>query len=453
MTVTTPPPSDAWLDDLALHPQQRASSGPIRAARRLADFAITTPGKMLAMMLVLTVAVGAIGFAQSQSMSKRQHALDVLVQTTEPMNHSAHVLLTSLSQADTVATTGFVQAGLMTPDEVKAYLASIDQAVIAASDIYEGASELTRPEDQERIQSLVRSIQRDLPLYVAFMERAKVNQRLGNPVGVSYMSEASSMMRERMITSANTLFALTQRQVAVEMVRLNAPQWVPLSGLVAALLLLAGAQWWLWRTFRRRWNKGFVAATAAMVVALAWVAGSNFISWRSGVIGFEQAAAPLRQLTDARLRAQETRTDETMALLRRQSVAESAESFESTYQGVSAALDTASDAPEVASARRALEQWSQAHGELVSTLDAGRFERAVDVLMVDSADHPSASTAYTELDANMVTLIESARAEMRNYIHTSLDATRLVSTVVALLSLLAVISMWFGVQRRFREYV
>ena len=261
------------------------------------------------------------------------------------------------------------------------------------------------------------------------------------------------MMRERMITSANTLFALTQRQVAVEMVRLNAPQWVPLSGLVAALLLLAGAQWWLWRTFRRRWNKGFVAATAAMVVALAWVAGSNFISWRSGVIGFEQAAAPLRQLTDARLRAQETRTDETMALLRRQSVAESAESFESTYQGVSAALDTASDAPEVASARRALEQWSQAHGELVSTLDAGRFERAVDVLMVDSADHPSASTAYTELDANMVTLIESARAEMRNYIHTSLDATRLVSTVVALLSLLAVISMWFGVQRRFREYV
>ena len=174
---------------------------------------------------------------------------------------------------------------------------------------------------------------------------------------------------------------------------------------------------------------------------------------RQGVIGFEQAAAPLRQLTDARLRAQETRTDETMALLRRQSVAESAESFESTYQGVSAALDTASDAPEVASARRALEQWSQAHGELVSTLDAGRFERAVDVLMVDSADHPSASTAYTELDANMVTLIESARAEMRNYIHTSLDATRLVSTVVALLSLLAVISMWFGVQRRFREYV
>ena len=145
---------------------------------------------------------------------------------------------------------------------------------VRAPRIYEGASELTRPEDQERIQNLVRSIQRDLPLYVAFMERAKVNQRLGNPVGVSYMSEASSMMRERMITSANTLFALTQRQVAVEMVRLNAPQWVPLSGLVAALLLLAGAQWWLWRTFRRRWNKGFVAATAAMVMTMKAMPGT-----------------------------------------------------------------------------------------------------------------------------------------------------------------------------------
>ena len=465
MTVTTPPPSDAWLDDLALHPQQRASSGPIRAARRLADFVITTPGKMLAMMLVLTVAVGAIGFAQSQSMSKRQHALDVLVQTTEPMNHSAHVLLTSLSQADTVATTGFVQAGLMTPDEVKAYLASIDQAVIAASDIYEGASELTRPEDQERIQNLVRSIQRDLPLYVAFMERAKVNQRLGNPVGVSYMSEASGMMRERMITSANTLFALTQRQVAVEMVRLNAPQWVPLSGLVAALLLLAGAQWWLWRLTRRRFNRGFVAATGLLFLALVWASASNFATWASGHQGFETVSRPWDSLTASRIEAQQMRTSETLALVLRSSEQDMSVHFSSTVYSVDQALRDyeqalsdddfpSSDPSLIPRAKQAVEDWTSTHEKFTEDLAMGDYDAALyQATAIDPDGDPTAASAFNAVDSSLAALIDQARDAMRTYLVQGLNAMTMVSTGVLLATFGAIIAVWLGIRPRLQEYL
>ena len=159
-----------------------------------------------------------------------------------------------------------------------------------------------------------------------------MNQRLGNPVGVAYMTEASTVMREQMLRSADRLSSVTQQEVAAEVKRLSSPQWVPISGLIAALVLLAAAQWWLWRVFRRRLNRGFVAATLCIVVAIVWAGVSNFQSWQSGVVGFNQAARPWEQLTDARIQAQESRTDETLALLSRRSLTRSAQSFDLTYK-------------------------------------------------------------------------------------------------------------------------
>lgn len=147
-------------------------------------------------------------------------------------------------------------------------MASVDTAVVAANQVLEGAVESgARDED---IRRLVQQIQRDLPVYAGLMERAKTNQRMGNPVSVAYMSSSSDIMRTRMLGNATQLFDLTRQQVADEMERLSRPQWVPLSGLVAALIFLALAQLWLWRVFRRRLNKGFLAATVMMVAAIGW---------------------------------------------------------------------------------------------------------------------------------------------------------------------------------------
>ncbi|MDK6603945.1 hypothetical protein QP296_28105, partial [Escherichia coli] len=79
-----------------------------------------------------------------------------------------------------------------------------------AADIHEGAvttvgggaaAEATR----EIITKQVTDIQRDLPVYTGLMERAKVNQRIGNPVGVEYMTQASSVMRDGMLLKADQL--------------------------------------------------------------------------------------------------------------------------------------------------------------------------------------------------------------------------------------------------------
>lgn len=470
-----PTSDDAWLDELERVPTRRTlgaivrdyATGPARMARRGASFLATTPGKLIAMMLVLTLALLAAGAAMSSSMSKRQDSLDTLVTATEPMSNSAHLLFTSLSQADTVATTGFVQPGMLTQEEMDLYLGSLDRAVSASNDVFRGSVETENGQDGAEIERLVTSIQRQIPIYSALMERALVNQRMGNPVGVAYMSEASGIMREHMLSDADRLYKLTQRQVAREMARLSAPQLVPLSGLFAALFFLLLAQWWLWRTFRRRLNRGFLVATASMVVAILWVVVSNLQLWQAGVVGFARAAEPWEQLTAARIDAQEARTDETFALLRRQSVAQSSRSFDSTHQRVEDALRNARGVEAqdgqvaaeetIASAHESLNEWSSNHDALLAAIDAGQYQEAVVLLTgkqpgTEEAGDVGAS-AYRDLDADLQDLITLSRVSTREYITASLDATRLVSGAVALLSLLAVICIWIGIRRRIGEFL
>lgn len=452
---------DAWLDELEARPSHPRLhgvihgplAGPLRMGRRGRAFAQTTPGRILVVMVLLTAMLLAAGLSMSQSMASRNKALDTVGEATEPMSAAAHLLSTSLLRADTIAAGSFVQPGPLSEEDMKAYAAAIDTAVSSAGEIYKGAVEANSA-TSERIEELVSDIQRDLPVYTGLNERARVNQRIGNPVGVAYMSEASNIMSTRMQVASSEINALTREDVAKEMRRLSQPQWVPLSGLVAALGFLVLTQWWLWRVFRRRFNRGFLAGTLAVVVALSWAGVSNFQSWRSGSVGYERAAQPWEELTEARIEALETRTDETFALLRRQSVVHSSRAFDATYASVSSAVDTAEEyggsQELIDAARDALRTWAYEHNELVAALNTGSYDQAAALLASGST---AGEAPFRELDAALSQLIASSREDTRAYIGESLDATRQVAAVVALLSVLAVICIWIGIRRRLGEYL
>lgn len=452
---------DAWLDELEARPQHPRLhgvihgplAGPLRLGRRSKAFAQTTPGRIIVVMVLLTGMLLAAGLSMSQSMAGRNQSLDTVREATEPMSAAAHLLSTSLLRADTIAAGGFVQPGPLSHEDVQAYSAALDTAVSSAGEIYKGAVEANSP-SSDRIEELVGEIQRDLPVYAGLNERARVNQRMGNPVGVAYMSEASSIMRSRMQVAASEINALTRADVAKEMRRLSQPQWVPLSGLLAALGFLVLAQWWLWRVFRRRFNRGFLAGTLAVVVALTWAGVSNYQSWRNGSVGYEQAAQPWEELTAARIDALETRTDETFALLRRQSVVHSSRAFDGTYASVSEALATAEayggEQQLIDDARDALRTWAFDHNELVGALNSGSYDQAAALL---ASDRAAGEAPFRQLDAALSELIASSRQDTQTYIDASLDATRRVSAVVALLSVLAVMCTWLGIRRRLGEYL
>ena len=102
-------------------------------------------------------------------------------------------------------------------------------------------------------------------------------------------------------------------------------------------------------------------------------------------------------------------------------------------------------------------EWSSNHDALLAAIDAGQYQEAVVLLTgkqpgTEEAGDVGAS-AYRELDADLQDLITLSRVSTREYITASLDATRLVSGAVALLSLLAVVCIWIGIRRRIGEFL
>lgn len=467
-------------------------SGSTQIITRVFGFFGTTPGKMVVGMIVLTAALLAAGLSMANSVSNRQSELNHLLTSTEPMSNSAHKLYMSLSLADTIATTGFVQAGVEPENTREQYLRAIDSAAAEAT-----SAVLDSDDDEEYLRQLAVQIQRQLPVYTGLVEAARTNNCAGNAVGAAYMSNASAMMRDEILPAAASLFRLSSNNVSEQQDQLTRPQWVPLSGLVAALLFLGLAQYWLWRISRRRFNRGFAAATVMMVVALLWVSGTNVYTWHLGNRGFTEASTPWDSLTQARIDAQRTRTEEILALVQRRTNYNPSLEFSSTNKHISAALDDysnssalrtaaetsadegsadkasadATDLSTIDEARTALQEWDEAKAHLLRALDSGNYEQAL-ALATDStmgaqgsgADSTgtagsgtnqtmSSAAAFEKLDAALATLIANARDSMRSYLSESLAALNLVAAAVSLLSLLSVLAIWLGIRPRMVEYL
>ncbi|AKK11912.1 membrane protein [Corynebacterium uterequi] len=435
-------------------------SVPFGRLRLAYSFLATTPGKMLATTIVLAMAILAAGFSMSQSSAQRQQGLDELLTQTEPLNFAAHNLYTSLSLADTIATSGFVADGAESSEQLNRYYRQIDQAAVAATQSATGVDPAN-----PRIGELVSTIQRQLPVYTGMVETARTNSRLGNPVGVTYMANASELMRGTLLPAAAELFQITSAHVSHDQKALTTPQWIPLSGLLAAVVFLILAQWGLYRATRRRLNRGFGLATIFMIVAIVWVSASNFMTWQSGSVGFQQASHPWEALTTARILAQQTQTTETFALMRRESAGDTAVSFEEMAQATHAALDAVEARPAVEPstattahierARQALEDWGEAHDAYLDTLERGDFDEGSRLVTAGSADDgvPSVARSATTLDRQLSALINDARITMRSFIAGGRDATTTVATAVFLLSLAAVLSVAFGIRARLQEYL
>lgn len=462
---------DYWLEDSEFTPARSnlRDSFAVSAqwTKRGVLFARTTIGTMTLLSVLLTFAIIAAGVSMAQSTERRQASLTALMNTTEPMSAATQDIFTSLSLADTTATTGFVQAGVETPETRDKYQRALQRASQAATTSAAGVQS-----SQTREIELLGIIQAQLPIYAGLVETARTNNRLGNPVGVAYMSEASSLMRTSILPAAKELLDLSNARVNEQQHQLTTPQWIPISGLVAALIMLILAQRWLAIKTRRRLNKGALAATAFMSIALIWVATSNALTWHAGNRGFEEASAPLNSLANARVLAQQARTAETLALVRRETTADGFEGFGTTSTRINQALDeysstqlagNSNNKQAVETIRAEMQEWTTAHDRLASALNQGDYGTATQIAFhqgsasaangAGTTASGSAAEAYDAVDSNIAKLMLDTRGTLRQFIRNGLVATKLVSSIVLLLSALSVISLWLGIRPRIQEYL
>lgn len=464
--------ADRWMDSDE-HPTGRGRSfrglmnPALEAPRRFLRFARTSPGLLSIISTILVLAILAAGGAMVYSSENRQSQLNTLVTRTEPLSDAAQELFNSLSVADSVATTSFLRKSTSdtATKDYDAAMTSASSAIIRATS---GIDDI-----ESREMALVLQIQNSLPDYLQLMSKAQTHDRLRNPVGASYLTQASTLMQNTMLPAARELYSRTSEEVSAQQAKLSAPLWFPLSGIVAAIIMLVIAQFWLAALTNRRLNIGYVAATGLMLFALVWASTSAALTWHAGNQNVQGTVRPLEQLTAVRISVQQSRTQEALGLIQRDYGKDRQQKFSDSMADIDSKLEAlrkqVSHPERIDTAREALRSWDESHARMVSELQNGRYTEALAAALDTKVkkdpngkgiqdgrgpgDAGEDTSDYRIVDDEMQELISSIRAELRDILVESRSAAGRVTNLVLALTVLSALCVIGGTRPRLQEFL
>jgi hypothetical protein len=425
-----------------------ASRSPTTPAHPRWWFLWTTPGRILSIGFVLAALVVGSAFATSTTINDRQEALTAVLDHTEPLSFSAGQLYTTLSVADAAATTAFI-AGVEPRDVRQRYEQAITDAALAAT---RAASGLT---DEQLVQLLGR-INARLAVYTGLIETARTNNQAGNPVGSSYLSEASSQMQQLILPDAQRLYEEVSARVDAETTASTRIPTPVILVVLATLLFGVFANRWLGKRTRRRVNIGFVAGGLAVLIMLIWVGTALVISTVDSRSAKDTAAESLKTVTALAITAQQARADETLSLIRRDDEDVRKQSY---YQRIDLmqqqlahylAQDDEIDKGDLIDAEQLLERWRAADDRITAYIAVGNYQAATQVALGGGED--DATPAFNKLDDALTKGIEQSRGQLRSDIANARRVLSGATVGAAALSVVAAIAVALGIWPRLNEY-
>jgi hypothetical protein len=411
-------------------------------------FVSTTPGRILTIGIILALLGVLSAFATSTTINQRQQVLSTVLSHTEPLAFAAGRLYTTLSVADAAAATAFIAQA-----EPRTVRERYEQAITDASEaVTRASSGLT---DEPLVQLLGR-INAELAVYTGLIEIARTNNRAGNPVGSSYLSEASVLMQARILPDARHLYQATSARVDTET---TASTQIPAPViLVVATTAAFGAfaHRWLGRRTKRRINPGLVVGALAILVMVVWVGTALTISTTSSRTAKDTAAESLKTITNLAITAQQARADETLSLIRRGDQEVRKQSFYQRIDDMQKQLDSylsrndAVDRSDLQGADQLLARWRQADERINAYISVGNYQAATQVALGNGDD--DSTPAFDKLDHALVKTMDQSRSQLRDDV---LDARRgLAGATVGgvVLSLGAAVAVALGLWPRLNEY-
>lgn len=411
-------------------------------------FLWTTPGRILTIGVVLSALVIACAFATSTTINDRQQALTTVLDDSEPLAFAAGQLYTTLSVADAAAATAFI-AGAEPQDVRQRYEQAITDAAVAVTRASAGLT-------TEPLIELLGRVNAELGVYTGLVETARTNNRAGNPVGSSYLSEASALMQSKILPDAQRLYEATSARVDAETTastRIPAPVILVV---LATVMFGLFANRWLTKRTRRRVNMGFVAGGMAVLIMVVWVGTALVISTSDSRSAKNTAAQSLKTVTTMAITAQQARADETLALVRRGDEDVRKQSYYQRMDSMQEQLttylnaDNDIDKEDLVGADDLLRKWRASNDRINGYIAVGDYQAATQVALGTGEDN--STPAFSSLDASLAKAIEESRNQLRTDI---VNARRVLSgaTVGAAgLSIIAAIAVALGLWPRLSEY-
>jgi hypothetical protein len=429
-------------------------SGGLRQRLRVLAAGPSTPDRLRRVGAVLVLGCLLFGLFSLVDGSSRTDAVREAGTRIADVHADAAELYRSLADADAMATSGFVSGG-QEPGEIRARY-DRDIADTTARLVHTAG---LLPADDPAAPALA-TISAQLPVYTGLVESARTYNRLGYPLGQSYLNSASALMSSQILPAADQLRSLQARALTDTYGRAgSAPIAVLLIGL-AALAAVVDAAVREGRRTRRVLSVGLTVAAAAIVVALLWwVVATSVASGRITDAGRHSAVADT--LDEARAAVLQARSNESLVLVARSGGAADS-GFTAAIEGVlgtvdqrgllAAATDEADPATDdrISAVRTATEQWQTAHRRLRELDDGGLYRDAV--ASATGADPSGSGAAFDRLGAVLGDAIDAERAAFRTQADAAAAAVTGLAFGPAVLALVAAAAAAAGIARRLEEY-
>jgi hypothetical protein len=348
-----------------------------------------------------------------------------------------------------MATSGYVSGGT----EPEAVRDRFDSDVDAASErLVRAAAGLA--DDDPAADDIV-TITSNLPVYTGFVESARTYNRLGLPLGQTYLGAASSLMRETILPAAATLRTAEYTALDATLARGSSLPFAVVVLGIAALVGLVHASIRERRRTNRVINPGLVGAAAALVVLVGWWVVATAVAG-GALRGADRHGDAARALDDAHAAALQARSNESLVLVARGGAGASDQSFTVQIDRILAPdglLDTAAAADpdaDLSTVRAAAERWRDAHVALRALDDDGRFPEAV--ASATGVDPQGSGVTFDALDAALGSATNAQRAAFADDAAVARAAVALLPAVSVVLGVLAAVGIVLGIGRRLGEY-
>jgi hypothetical protein len=424
------------------------SRSPVEPAHPRWWFISTTPGRILAVGIVLAALGVGSAFATSTTINHRQQVLTTVLNHTEPLSFAAGRLYTTLSVADAAAATAFIAQAEPRPVRLR-YEQAITDAAVAVTRASSGLTD-------EPLVQLLGKINAELAVYTGLIEIARTNNREGNPVGSSYLSEASGLMQSTILPDAAQLYQATSARVDTETTASTEIPAPVILVLLTTVVFGAFSHRWLARRTRRRINPGLVVGALGILVMVVWMGIALTISTTASRSAKVTAAESLKTVTNVAITAQQARADETLSLIRRGDEQVRKQSFYQRIDSMHQQLDRymarsdAVDKADLQGADQLLVRWRQANDRINTYISVGNYRAATQVALGTGED--DSTPAFDKLEDELGKAMDQSRTQLRNDVLNARSGLSGAQVGGVVLSLSAAIAVALGLWPRLKEY-
>ncbi|MEO6124880.1 MAG: hypothetical protein ABIR32_14340 [Ilumatobacteraceae bacterium] len=418
----------------AIDPVASAPLAPGGAPSSKVAFGTSTPARIRlisAGTAVLAVLLAVFGWI---SVSRRDQSLDHAGAAAARLI-SVQEIRSAVIEADSIATTSFLQGGLEKTDQRARYEERLSTAASSLALLSNGLTGSSL--DQLTTASST------LEVFSGLVEQARANNRQGFPVGAAYQRQASALVRDSLLTSLDAIEQQSRSDVNAEIESAHKIGWVlPVAGVIVLGAMVAGSVW-LFRRTRRLINVpvGLAAVLTVVVVGISLVSMGDAVSSADGVVTGNLLQAD--RFSQARVAAFEARSDEALTLINRGNGQANEDAYQQARATVLAVLDGRDGREDLSNG---FADYDENHQDLRSQDEGGNWDGAVETLTGDSAESFAAFSAdIADVVQSRASLAESAL----NDAGSGLGTSRLVLIIGALIAA-GLVTVGYG--QRLREY-